>query len=365
MSHKKYIISFLTLLVFSLIMIGGFNYYVDPYGINKKFRERGFNYYKRDFYRNTRLYKVFNSINVNPEVLFLGNSRTEYLAPEIEYGKASNKRCYNFSLSSGQAPEMLEYLKFSLNHFNIKEVYYGADFGSFTNTSPPYHETFDLDLVRGKKLIWAEKMKLYLTIKALESSFKCMEINENDPEGFSVKYQYNESGSRTNRWREIMYQRNGNKWLKNEFNRILKQYLEIYNRDTLDFLNSKRGAYAAIHELVQKERLKYTPYVTPLYSEQFKLILKSANFDLYLEFLRFISQNGGFYFFGGINEITSNPNYFWDSQHPRKSMSKEMFKHFKQRRMYTGDGDPWGTFVDESNVELLEIYVKRLKESIP
>ena len=70
MKTRLYNILSLSMLIGGLITIYSYNCYVDPFGINNYYREKGYNLHKPEFWLNTRIYKVFNVLDVSPEVVF-------------------------------------------------------------------------------------------------------------------------------------------------------------------------------------------------------------------------------------------------------------------------------------------------------
>ncbi len=353
MKPKTFNISFLIIAIALLTIITVFNYVVDPYGINLSVTRKSFNYNKPEFVWHTRQLKPFLSDIIKPKVVFLGNSRIEYLAPERYFMDETGDRYFNFGLSSGTSNEMLAFLQYSFRNYKISKAIYGLDFIAFTSFSPDFKPTFDLDLIRGDKLKIIEKLKMYLSYQAISKSLTCIESNRNDPEGFKVIYQYNKYGSRTNRWREINLEKQGNDWIKRQLQGSYKLYKDIYSAEDLHVQEKKLKAYKELVAYIRNNDIEYIPFISPLFQSHFKLLLISDCFDGYINWLEFLSNQSGYYYMGGVNDITSDSSLFWDTQHPRKEMSNSIFNTILNGQNDTED-KLWGLYVDQSNFAYLK-----------
>ena len=350
MKPKIFNICFLIVAITLLSIITVFNYVVDPYGINLLVKRDGFNFNKPEFVWHTRQLKPFLSDMIKPNTVFLGNSRMEYLAPENYFSDASDIKCFNFGLSSGTSCEMLELMQYAHRNYDISKVFYGLDFIAFSSFSPDFKASFDLDLARGDKLKIIEKLKMYLSFQATSKSFDCIKSNRTDPEGFHVVYQYNENGSRTNRWRELNLEKKGNDWIKQELQGSYNLYNDIYSSVGLHVPETRRQDYEKLIAYTITNDIEYTAFVSPLFKSHFKLLLSSDSFDEYINWLEFLSKNNGYYYLGGVNEITGDTSLFWDTQHPRKEMSEKIFDSIIQGQKQITD-NLWGWYVDQSNFE--------------
>ena len=350
---SKFIVRFFVYLALFFVLVGMLNYYIDPYGINQKIKLTGFNYYKPAYYKNTRFTKIFNSGYVQPNAIFLGNSRTEYLAAEKVFASYTHEKFYNYALSSGSPQEMLEVLKFSHRNFPIKSVYYGVDFIAFLNTSPAYNVGFDLELIQGNKNLDIELLKSNLSYQSLNKSYKCIKSNVQDSLGTKVSYQYNERGSRTNRWRELTLKAKGDKWLNKQFENTLEAYYEIYTSDSLTLEPSKMEALKSIVAFCETNDIELTLFLNPLYINQYLMLLRSPNKELYFQFLRELGNTHAFYNFSGINEYSSNKNNFWDSHHPRKHLAPVMASYIFESPKAPVRHDFFGKKINQQNVDSL------------
>lgn len=352
MSNRKFIRVFIIVFFASMLFIAAGNYIIDPYGFHFNNRYEGFNKHKPSFLSYTRLIKLYNADAIDPDAVFLGNSRILYLMPEEAFGEFKPATYYNFSFSSGTVNEMNDLLAYSIRNYNIKDVYYGIDFITMLSWNEKYASTFDSVLVAGDKSMLIEFLKLHTSTQAVVESYKCVTTNMADPEGRVVKYHYNKWGSRTNKWREMTYTQLGDAWLNGEFKKALDTYKPIYNSN-IYLPEYKKQAYISILEQCRNNNIDYTAFINPLYKDHFQLLIKSSAYPLYLDFLRFLASNGGIWYFGGVNEITSDPDYFWDAQHPRNTMGSFISNPMFADNKPSYANNLFGTFYDLNNVEIL------------
>lgn len=329
MGSKRFVTYFLSIVGGSLILVFIFNFIVDPFGVERTFLKKGFNRYKEAFHMNTRVTKLPLSEGIDPEILFFGSSRTEYLAPEQVLSSEKRARSFNFALSGGMPHEMRDMLEWAIDRYPVEEVYYGIDFISLTDRTPEYRKGFDHELVDGKQPLWAGEARFFLTFTALRKSRACIEQNRKDPDGSGVKYQYNRHGSRTNRWRRMMLEERGKEWFVERFARTHEQFKKQYADEGLSLSSEKMQAYKDIRRICQREGITFRAFVPPIHFSQFRTLLGSRSFDLYKEFLRFLGRNGGFYYFERNEGLMKDSSLFWDTQHARRSMSRNIIPKVK------------------------------------
>lgn len=344
-----------------LLFIGASNYVIDPYGMHFHSRYEGFNKNKPAFLHYTRIVKLFNARAIQPNALFLGNSRILYLIPEEAFSTYKDYSYYNYSLSSGTINEMNDLLEHAIRNYDIEYVCYGIDFIAILGWSARYGSTFDTSLVKGDKSMAIEFLKMQTSTQAIEESYNCVLSNVNDPEGRYVQYHYNERGSRTNKWREINYKILGDKWIDKEMKKVMDTYEPIYNNPRNSIPEYKKEAYIEILEQCKQHQLDYTAFVDPLYKDQFILLMKSTAYPLYIDFLKFLALNGGVWYFGGINEITSNREYYWDTQHPRKVMGELISKVIFSELPPPYTDKLFGTYYDANNIDTLVLELEKLR----
>lgn len=364
MKDRKFIFVFFMAFFVILFLIGLANYLVDPYGMHFHNRYEGFNKHKPGFLKHTRVIKLFNADVVHPDALFLGNSRLLYLVPEEAFSKYQPQTYYNFSLSSGSPSEMNEFLSYSIMNYQLEHVFYGIDYIAMCSWGDRYGSGFDLDLVRGEKFKFFEFIKMHTSRQAIEKASECVNSNIGDPQGNEVLYHYNRYGSRTNKWREMNLKVKGEEWIDKEINSILHSYTSLYGDSALCIPQYNKDAYNSILKQCHDNGIGFTAFVNPLYKDQFSLLIRSAAYPSYIQFLLYLADNGGFWYFGGINSITSDKQYYWDSQHPRKQLGPIIAASIFSDIPPNYTNSMFGTYYDGSNIDLLIEELKSMREEL-
>jgi len=364
MKDRKFIRYFAGIVIAFIALAGLANYLIDPYGLHFHGRYEGFNKQKPAFNKYSRVSKLFNADAVEPDALFLGSSRMLYLAPEENFSAYKDLSYYSFALQSGRPNEMCELLAYAIRNYDISYVCYGIDYISMCSWNGKYGNGFDRDLVSGRKSKFLEFIKMHTSLQALEESFNCVKTNIADPSGTAIFYHYNRYGSRTNSWREMMYEKNGDAWLDDAIHTTLETYSGIYSDSNLYIPYYNTLAYRTILTQCHENGIEFDAFINPLYKDQFELLISSAVYPSYIEFISFLAKNGGVWYFGGINEITSDKNYYWDSQHPRKKLSEIIVPI-----MLSGQTQPYqdalfGTFYTNENVDVLISELDKLRKEI-
>lgn len=364
MNNRKFIRTFIIIFFGILLCIVTANFVIDPYGFHYNFRYEGFNKNKPAFSAYSRIVKLYNAKDVKPNALFLGNSRLLYLVPEEAFSKYEPYTYYNFAFSGATLNEMNDVLAYSIRNFDIESVCYGIDFIAFLSRSMRYPNTFDTALVKGQKSMCIEFAKMHTSYQSIEESYNCVISNRKDPKGRQVRWHYNQYGSRTNKWRELNYERLGDKWIDEEMKKVAENYNLIYNNREFVLPEYKKGVYQLILEQCKQHRIEYSAFINPLHKDQFISLLESSAYPLYIEYLEFLAKNGGFWYFGGLNEITSDKQYFWDTQHPRKRMSEVITEVMYSDISPSYTDKLFGTFVDSSNIDALVNELSNLRKDL-
>jgi hypothetical protein len=361
MKYKLYIKKlFLIISIFGSIIFL-FNYIVDPYGISNKIRIKGFNFFKPAYHLNTREWKVYNSLDVNPDILFFGGSTMEYLKPEVSFLEVNNKiKPFNLALSSVTSFETLHYLKFATNNFDINKIYYGIDFYSLLDTGKISSGSFDKEFLSSNYIIL--KLKYYqkfFSFDAIEKSINTIQLNIRDREGKTIGRHYNKYGSRTNTWKNYALKTYGNKWLENEFKHTVKhQFNKVYKNVSKNAITLKKS-YIKVLELSKYNNIDIFTYTPPFYAKFYIKLINSRMYPIYKDYLLFLAKNGGFYHFQANNSITKNKNLFWDSIHARKEMSDELFSNIDNNICKK---DFFGCFIDKDNIDKLINYIENERQ---
>ena len=105
----------------------GIKYLIDPVGLNNRFNTGLY----KDVALAYRTQKFVELNNFKPNTLIIGGSRVHYLNNN-DLEKYTNDKVYNLGFSFSTLEEQYYYLKYSLEHFDIKNVVIGLNLYTFS-----------------------------------------------------------------------------------------------------------------------------------------------------------------------------------------------------------------------------------------
>ncbi len=129
---SSYLKVFSIVLTVLLLIVGSFNFIVDPFDLFSSVKIKNFNTEKTEFNMYLRLGKAHQVRFFQPGGIILGSSRAEYgLDPQHADWDSATQPVYNLALSNGRIEETFEYLKHAYVHGHLKQVVFAADFFMF------------------------------------------------------------------------------------------------------------------------------------------------------------------------------------------------------------------------------------------
>jgi hypothetical protein len=130
-----YLKTFFTILLSGLLIIAGFNWFVDPYSLHKNPEIPGFNAIKADFVSFLRLTKAHTITHQKPTSIILGTSRAARgLSPD--HRGWDGEQCYNAALPASSIYEALRYFQHANALNPLKQVLLSLELRSFDNVKP-------------------------------------------------------------------------------------------------------------------------------------------------------------------------------------------------------------------------------------
>ncbi len=127
-----YLKIFTSVLVALLLLVGTFNFIVDPFDLFSSVKIEGINTEKPEFSKHLRLSKAHQVRFYQPGGIILGSSRAEYgLNPQHSAWDSIAQPVYNLALSNARIEESYQYLKHAYAHGQLKQVVFGVDFFMF------------------------------------------------------------------------------------------------------------------------------------------------------------------------------------------------------------------------------------------
>ncbi len=313
-----------------LLSIFSFTYLVDPFGINNLIKREGFNQNKAAYALNTRRWKVFNALSLKPEYILFGASPILSIKPEeILKKKYKTEKIFNFGHNGSSAYEHYAYIKFSIDNFNIKKIYYEIDLINLIERESLVKKNFDKEFLEKNEKLFFENIKNYLSFYSIKKSFDCLKQNNDDPQGEKrhakrLHGYYNKYGSRTNKQRFIHLRKNGEKYRVSKIKKTEKNIKEaLYLSKGFDSKNI--DALDKSVQLIRSHNIEYIFLIVPKYINYYKLIKNNKKiYSLYKSFLNKLVLNNKVYLFTDIN-IIKDKTFFWDNNHAQDIVGKLMF----------------------------------------
>jgi hypothetical protein len=151
-------------------------------------------------------------------------------------------------------------------------------------------------------------------------------------------------------------------------------YIDAYKKGTFDlqknikkhlklYFKPQKGIYAHYEyapeymELVKKiltyckeNHINTYIYISPIYIEHFYAIKAAGLLDEYEHFKRELVKITNYMDFTGANQITLNPDNYWDSSHLKIELTKVVMAKLFQDKTLKGYAD-FGVWVTPDNIE--------------
>ena len=120
MKTKTWVVLFPIISLSLLILVIGFNYVVDPYGFNNKFRIHHINANKTQTDSQSRKFKLGLIEDRKIEGIFLGSSEMTFLGNTDYMQKMTGIKYFNFAFNEQEIYESYKYLEYILKNNKVK-----------------------------------------------------------------------------------------------------------------------------------------------------------------------------------------------------------------------------------------------------
>jgi len=296
--YKRWILLTLLVIAAPLLLIGGFNYYIDPLWCFSHANK--FNYIQIPF--DERQQKT-NRINFSPaayDTLILGSSRTTYM----DQNELTGYYAYNYALSLMLMEEYFDYVEYAKQQVGHDFAYIviGLDF-FVTNQNLKLPENFEpptyyIDITEG----FAYRFKYLLSSNILEYSRK--------------NYDASKAGIPQN----FDYDREGHKTLKRvspeESQKLIAANLDNYRQNIFSNYEYRdvRGILTRLKEANPKTR--FIVFTTPTARPLWDLMVEKGLLPYYERWLEdCVAVFGQVYHFDYPNSVTNNLDNYYDASH--------------------------------------------------
>ena len=336
---RRFTYVFLTATLSPLVAIGFFNGIVDPYGIFNSPKISGFNQVKPAKFYNDRLFKAIEITQIQPKVILLGSSRTQWgLDPQHP---AFDEPTYNLALQGANMHETLRYFQHAIaNQSQLKTVVLGIDFFMFTDL--PNKLIFKESRLEKKYITFEDAISVLFSLDALETSQKTIEENKTESE--------------THEFLDGLLLVDPRKPLPGSLEEFTKFIVRGFKeKDEATLSQQKLEFFQALVNLCQNRRIKLKIFISPAHAMQWEASRLNGEWETFEQWKREIVKIAPVWDFSGYNSITTEPiteqmNHYIDSSHYRKEVGDVILSRILDDQTETVPDD-FGVLLTPDNIE--------------
>lgn len=170
---RRFFLSTVGTFLILCVLTAAFNFAVDPYNIYQTKRTIGFNFYSDVAQHHERLFKAIELIRRRPNVLVLGNSKSDFAIDPALFGADA----YNAALRNAQPKELLAFARAAVRlNPNLERMIVAVDFEMFAINQESM-TGFDPDQLDSDRITVKNVFNTLLTVDALEDSASTVKFN--------------------------------------------------------------------------------------------------------------------------------------------------------------------------------------------
>ena len=295
--YKKYFI--LSLLLIVLIFTSGIaiRYIIDPVGINNKVN---LGLYK-DVALAYRIQKFVELNEVKPNSIILGGSRAHYLDPK-DLEKYTHDNIYNLGLTFSTLEEQYHFLKYSIDHFDIKNVVIALNLYPFSEKLEDNKSDFD-ETIFEDGFTFLKQIKHYLSLPLMKYLKYAYENKYTEP--------FYKDGAITAYHQSIVL-------LDNTWEDRKKSSLEGYHRKYNKYLewgDTQFEYYRKMVQLCKDNNINLKVFTTAIHVSQLNILKEVNKMDIFYKWKDELVKIYPYYDFMTENSITVNDDNYIDTSH--------------------------------------------------
>ncbi|MCT7988531.1 hypothetical protein [Laspinema olomoucense] len=319
--YQGYIRLVVALILMQAVSISLLNIAVDPYGVFNSPTWLGLNQVKPEKDRQVRMFKAIDVVRIQPKMVFIGSSRTEFGLDTAHPAVSGVQPAYNLGITGANIYEARRYFEHAIsNNPSLKKAVIGLDFFMFGK-----QKENEVDFLENRLLIshitLQDKLNSLFSWRATRASLKTIKVNRSA--GDRVGHFYPDGRRNTKAYIQDIY--GGlqgvnimkDLLIKNAFFQAKIQG-ETYEISHLEEVKN-------LVNLCDKHQIECHFFISPSHVTQWESIRLSGAWELFEEWKRNLAKITPVWDFSGYNSITTEPpsstmkNYI-DSSHYRKEI---------------------------------------------
>lgn len=368
----KYIKLFSLYVFLLLASIGLFNWFIDPFAMYWSPQIEGINQKKPQASNRIRVTKPFRVAQTKPEILIMGNSRTELgISPHNDI--FAGKRVYNLSLAGATFHSQIDHIYHAMHqNDDLSTIIFGLDFFDFLvtefgnetdNQETSYgHRIYSAKGWQDKKAYYLELLSLFYSLDTLKSSIATLaqqgtEIDSIDSLGFNNAHSYH----------KIMRAEGKIPLFKQKLafvdNKLSQKAWRIDSKDG-ETISPKFDKLLQLMRVSKTKGIALKLFINPYHYTYLHKISEQGYFDLYLTWKRKLTtfidsqdqQNVTLIDFSGFNKFTlesenfNNPfdsmKWYWEPAHYKKQLGDIILDS-----IYNSSTSVFGTKLSTNNID--------------
>lgn len=347
MNAQKWIKIWMIIIISIPLLVGCFNYVIDPLGFNKKILIPKINTVKEDNTHFTIKYKMPLLKKGGWDNLMLGTSRIGLMDTNVTDTYLGGKT-FTMSLPGSAMPLQFDSFLYAIKFNDIKNVIYGIDFMTFNKNLQ-----FNDDYVQFKDELRSfgafYTYDIYFNIQTLKKSIDTIVNNRSDhPKLYAY---YDEKGMRHfPNFEQLL--KNGDLDLQTNIHEHIKKYFlkEHGLYPHYEFSPEYMQMFEKIVNYCHENDINIYVYIPPMYVEHFHAFKEAGLKKEFENFKRELVKVTDFMDFTGVNSITTNKNNYWDSSHLRREYTEMVMAKLIHNTDTEGHED-FGVWVTKENIK--------------
>ncbi|MDO6425505.1 hypothetical protein Q4489_00690 [Thalassotalea sp. 1_MG-2023] len=380
-----YLKKFSLIIALLLIIIGGLNWFVDPFGMYWSPTISNINKIKPEASNRVRISKPYRVEQIKPDVLLMGNSRVEMgLSPYHPAFKG--KKVYNLGLAGATLHSQIDHIYHAIQTSpNLETIVFGLDFfdflvtptGNETNaTKTSYgHRVFSAKGFQHAKKRYTERLALVYSVDALISSLFTMSqqysmVDSIGPFGLNSAQAYV----------KILESEGKKPLFKQKLNFVKEKLSQKPWQLTSNEGTPISPKFEKLLELIrvaESKNITLHLFINPYHYSYLHAIDQQGYFDLYLQWKKTLadvvrdhkSQQISLWDFSGFNQYTLEPEklmlqhqkmqWYWEPAHYNVLLGNVLIKS-----IFSGDTSDFGQRLDNKALTPnFESEIQALKNS--